>query len=124
MSTRSTISVFEKNIYKTVYAHNDGYFSGVGKTLMENYNTLEKISPVILNGDLSSLDTNLESTIFYHRDRGENLVDTNFSQYKLIGDIPAEEYNYVYSGSTWFFFNGSSNRELKILTKELVDGNA
>jgi hypothetical protein len=73
MSTRSAIIAKEGGNYWGVYCHNDGYLSGVGKTLYENYNDLIKIHTLLELGSLSVLGENLHSgyTIAYHRDRGE-----------------------------------------------------
>jgi hypothetical protein len=69
---------------KSVYCHFDGYLSGVGNMLIENYATQEKVEEVVALGDISYLTEKLEPTgphtfntpeegvtVAYHRDRGE-----------------------------------------------------
>jgi hypothetical protein len=60
MSTRSTISVLQKdNSVKSIYCHWDGYLSGAGETLLTYYNSYEKANQLIALGNLSSLYENL-----------------------------------------------------------------
>lgn len=56
MSTRALIAKELKNgKYKTIYCHSDGYPKGVGKTLLTEYNTEEKLDALLDLGDLSIL---------------------------------------------------------------------
>jgi len=56
MATRSTIAIqYEDGTIESVYCHNDGYLSGVGETLLENYTTPEKVEEILALGDHSSL---------------------------------------------------------------------
>ena len=85
MSTRSNIGIINADGSVTaIYVHNDGYPSGVGKTLREHYNTEEKVRELLSLGDLSVLGEvigekhNFDAHDFttkwcraYGRDRGE-----------------------------------------------------
>ena len=56
MATRSRIGVMlDDGSIKQVYCHFDGYVEGVGLTLIENYDTLEKAKTLISFGDMSYL---------------------------------------------------------------------
>lgn len=56
MSTRSLVGIQNKDgSVNYVYVHSDGYLSGVGKTLLENYSDRKKVRRLINLGDLSSL---------------------------------------------------------------------
>lgn len=60
MGTRSSIGVMQQDgSVKSIYCHWDGYYSGVGKTLVEHYNTEEKANAVVALGGLSTLQENL-----------------------------------------------------------------
>lgn len=59
MSTRSNIAIKEKDgKVKVVYCHFDGYYDGVGKTLLEHYNSEKLARQIIETGDFSSLVDN------------------------------------------------------------------
>ena len=69
MSTRSYIGIeLPDGKVKSIYVHSDGYVSGVGKTLVDNYDTFEKAIKLFDFGDCSSLGDNLEDCSFYSRD--------------------------------------------------------
>lgn len=95
MSTRCAIAIADPDQLTAVYCHFDGYLSGVGKLLLEHWNTRALVRKLISMGDISSLgaglgtkhdfdrrrlplDVNefgqLSETTFYGRDRGEQDV--------------------------------------------------
>lgn len=109
MATRSTIALeLENGTVKQIYAHWDGYLDGNGSILLHNYKTQEDAEALIAMGDLSSLNTTIETTTFYARDRGETGVDArvfeNFADYKQNGDF--QSYNYIMRGGEWFVDRG------------------
>ena len=72
MSTRSYIGTLKED--KTVffvYCHHDGYPSGVGRTLREYYDRPEDVVNLLSFGNMSSLTSTIEDTVFYGRDRQE-----------------------------------------------------
>ena len=89
MATRSRIAIETTDtsgnkVIKSIYCHFDGYPSGVGKTLMENYQAREKVEALISLGDISFIKEEVTPsgshsfnspqervTVAYHRDRGE-----------------------------------------------------
>lgn len=85
MSTRCRIAVkISDSEFKSVYCHNDGYPSWIGKTLLKYYNIKELALALVALGDLSSLHESIEKpkghsfdhriegyTVAYGRDRGE-----------------------------------------------------
>lgn len=122
MATRSTIGIRnEKGEIKAVYCHNDGYPDWVGRVLVENYNTIEKIEELLTLGDLSSLgervnpnegeDHSFENraegvTVAYHRDRGEKLIEAKkFSDIKEVMDYYSwNDYYYIFEGDEWIVY--------------------
>lgn len=115
MATRSSIGYLKADgSVVAIYSHWDGYPAGVGKTLQENYQAAYKIGKLVHMGDVSSLGAEIgekqdfddrsthkdEWTLAYHRDRGEDLVVSEYD------DIPSwiadmEEYAYLWNGQDW-----------------------
>lgn len=103
MATRSLIGVNLNNgITKIIYCHWDGYPSGVGQTLMENYTSPTKVDALLGLGDLSALSFTPEQSVAYHRDRKEpwgtvEPRDVNTSELGTVAKDYGVEYVYVYN---------------------------
>lgn len=115
MATRSNIAMKTKEgKIVSVYCHWDGYVANNGKILLENYTNIEKIEALVALGSISSLGEQIgeaqdfddrstqkdEWTLFYSRDRGEQLSIQEYA------DIPSwiddmEEYAYLWNGEDW-----------------------
>ena len=58
MSTRSRVGIKNQDgTISSIYIHHDGYPSGVGRILFDNYRTEEKIRKLLELGDMSSIGT-------------------------------------------------------------------
>ena len=115
MATRSNIAMKTKEgKIVSVYCHWDGYVANNGKILLENYTDIDKIEALVALGSISSLGEQVgdkqdfddrdtqkdEWTLFYSRDRGEELSIQEYA------DIPSwindmEEYAYLWNGQEW-----------------------
>jgi len=115
MATRSNIAMKTKEgKIVSVYCHWDGYVANNGKILLENYTDIDKIEALVALGSISSLGEQVgdkqdfmdrdtqkdEWTLFYSRDRGEELSIQEYD------DIPSwiadmEEYAYLWNGQEW-----------------------
>jgi len=115
MATRSNIAYrTPEGKIRSVYCHWDGYPAHNGEMLRRNYTTTEKVAALIELGSISSLGAEIgekqdfddrstqkdEWTLAYHRDRGEDLVVSEYD------DIPSwiadmEEYAYLWNGQDW-----------------------
>jgi len=115
MATRSNIAMkTAAGKIVSVYCHWDGYVANNGKILLENYTDIDKIEALVALGSISSLGTVIgeqqdfddrstqkdEWTLFYSRDRGEQLSIQEYD------DIPSwiadmEEYAYLWNGKEW-----------------------
>lgn len=115
MATRSNIAMKTKEgKIVSVYCHWDGYVANNGKILLENYTDIDKIEALVALGSISSLGEQIgdkqdfdnrdtqkdEWTLFYSRDRGEQLSIQEYD------DIPSwiadmEEYAYLWNGQEW-----------------------
>ncbi len=113
MSIRSYIGTLKED--KTVffvYCHHDGYPSGVGRTLREYYDRPEDVINLLSFGNISSLATTIEDTVFYGRDRNETnqeLVEVTYDEY-----LPSTgsrdsgiEYRYLFDeySEEWLCYN-------------------
>jgi hypothetical protein len=130
MATRSRIAIettdaFGNKVIKSIYCHFDGYPSGVGKTLMENYQDREKVESLISLGDISFLMEEIIPTgphsfnspqpgvtVAYHRDRGEDFrpprINASVSEF-FLSDI--QEYGYLFTEEGEWLFKSSSRSQ-------------
>lgn len=110
MSTRSLIGIKEDKGITFVYCHFDGYLNGVGTTLVNYYDTEEKIHELLERGDISSLGEDIESCDFY-KDRGEDdvnscLIPTTpdlLDRYYICGQKSWADYVYLFEDGEWKF---------------------
>lgn len=137
MSTRALIAKELKNgKYKTIYCHNDGYPKGVGKTLLTEYNTEEKLDELLKLGDVSilgkqltpdpakphgHLDWQKDVTLAYGRDIGETSVYAREYTYRRL--LKAADADYIYvlgEDGSWQFTNAKKEPTVwKNLSEEL-----
>jgi hypothetical protein len=143
MATRSFIAMENESGFKSVYAHWDGGFSGVGATLHAHYQDPKKIAALIENGDISELGSEIgekhdfedrthpEWTKFYGRDRGDDGNNTQayqadtLSELRQIAKGSGCEYLYIYRmDGNWYFsklsYKGDSWSKLMPLSEDLV----
>lgn len=102
MSTRSAIIHKTATGFAGIYCHFDGYPSGVGAELLENWKDSDKVSELISLGDISSLGSDAQKTTAYMRDRDETGCEpkigvTSEAVAKMIG----------HNGHVYVFENGS-----------------
>ena len=114
MATRSNIAYrTPEGKIRSVYCHWDGYPAHNGEMLVRYYQEARKIAQLIELGSISALRENIhykgkhdfdapqeDVTIFYSRDRGEQLSIQEYD------DIPSwiadmEEYAYLWNGQEW-----------------------
>jgi hypothetical protein len=120
-STRSRVGILNSDgTVKSVYVHNDGYPSNVGKTLKQNYTNDEKIKQLIALGNLSFIGKEIgekhdfdsedyESTLAYGRDREERNQFANISntikEFEELANDSYAEYVYLWDveNKKWIF---------------------
>ena len=138
MATRSRIAIETTDtsgnkVIKSIYCHFDGYFAGVGKTLMDNYQDREKVEALISLGDISFLREEIIPTgphsfnypqkgvtVAYHRDRGEKFksprINSSVSEF-FLSDI--EDYGYLFTEEgEWLFKSSTTARSQDPMTFE------
>lgn len=107
MSTRAFIAVKKGNGYEAIYLHRDADPEHA-LSMLGNYATPDKARALINLGDLSELNDTLESTVAYHRDRGEAREDTKAGTYRNLRELCRQDISYIYT------FSGKDWRTLKV----------
>ena len=113
MATRSRIGIELKDgSILSAYHHWDGYPQWLGKQLVKNFETKEKVSALIDGGDMSSCWTNCgwqnetlsENRSLYYSERGEDCpprLDNDMEEF--FSDN--EEYSYIFRNGNWFAYD-------------------
>jgi hypothetical protein len=105
MATRSRIAMkLNDGRYMSIYAHWDGHPGTRGPILTENYTEYDSVMALMNMGDVSSLGVNFADTIFYNRDRHEELNYSIHDSYThLLREYHSdEEYIYIFEkGIGW-----------------------
>jgi hypothetical protein len=106
MATRSTIGIKEGDTVRAIYCHWDGYPSGVGLGLIDNYNSKAQAEALISLGGFSSLMETLEETkAGAYGSTGESARTFTGVQDWLDNFNAGEEYAYLYEeGKGWVYF--------------------
>ena len=113
MSTRSYIGTLkeDKQVF-FVYCHFDGYPTGVGRILREYYDGPERVARLLSFGNISSLATLIDDTVFYGRDRQETNQEqkqTTYDEYlpSTGSEDSGIEYRYLFDeySEEWSCYN-------------------
>lgn len=102
MATRSFIAVLRDNGYNAIYCHWDGYLDGVGKNLLNNFNTLEEVNQLIAGGDASSIDENGEVN-YYQTPDSSYCFCSNYDDLIETAKNCGTEYLYVFAENQWYY---------------------
>jgi len=112
VSTRCWIAVEQEpdekgfNQVHTIYCHFDGYIEGVGKTLITNWNSLEKAHMLLQYGDISYVpeqadDELLQDAAYETTGTALEHVGEYHMMLELQGDIHIE-YVYLFKDNDWY----------------------
>jgi hypothetical protein len=122
MATRSNIAIENQDgTVSSIYCHFDGYVEGVGEMLFEHYQSKEKLQELINLGDISQLNETPETTIGYHRDRGEDYNEP--SKYKSVEEFFEsfeQEYAYCLTKEGMYLVGKESSNQ--VITLESILG--
>lgn len=106
MATRAFIGLKQGDNIQVIYNHSDGYPEYLGKMLEQHYNSEEKVKELLSYGDVSILKPTIEDSIFYHRDRGEELQKP--TAYRGLKHLALSlkkdsfiEYIYIFDNGSW-----------------------
>ncbi|MBM4179782.1 MAG: hypothetical protein FJ211_10710 [Ignavibacteria bacterium] len=108
MATRSFISRYndETEMYESIYCHWDGYPTGVGLTLRDNYHNGVAVGQLMEIGDISSLrDTVVETQQEAYKNRGDTDVDAKIFRFRsemmeYYRNMSCE-YGYIWKDGVW-----------------------
>jgi len=105
MATRARIGVLHPDGSVTsIYSHWDGYPNGVGKTLGENYSHQDRAKRLVAMGGVSVLEGTIEESVFYHRDRDEDLQieeSPNETAFLKQSERDGAQWSYLWKGDSW-----------------------
>ena len=108
MSTRSNIAIEDPKTkkVKVIYVHCDGYPYGVGKCLVDHYNTRALAAQLFKHGDASYLGDTIEECSFYSRDwdRKEDPARTFRDEWMYMDAMKGDvfiEYIYIFKDNRW-----------------------
>lgn len=114
MGTSATIWLETKqNTFKGISVNSDGYEEHTGKMLVKHYSDLKSIKSLLKLGELSFLNSTLETTIAYHRDKGEKL--NKAIVVNDLGNVISSD-NYVYVNflkKGWKIIDNKTIRDIK-----------
>ena len=107
MATRSTIGIKEGDTVRAIYCHWDGYPSGVGLGLIDNYNSKAQAEELIALGGFSSLMETLEETKAGAYENESDLARTFTGVQDWLDNFDyGVEYAYLYEdGKGWVYFS-------------------
>ena len=101
MSTRSLISVAKNGVIFSSYCHFDGYLTGIGKDLAENYASQEAAEKLVMGGDMRSVEPDLLDIYRYEGGMGPRILKGS--------DIPpsyyncGQDYEYLFKDGCWVY---------------------
>ena len=99
--------------YGEIYCHHDSYPNGLGISLLEYWNTYEKVLNLILSGDTSGVSDTTDSYVFDEEYDDNKPTFTN--------DVPTrhQEYQYMFDNDVWYFRGICDNTEWTPVKKYL-----
>jgi hypothetical protein len=85
-----------------IYHHWDGYIKGVGKTLIEKYDSYEDALNLVLGGDCSSINRIYTPYATRKYEDWESIMPRPISENHKM----EEEYDYMFKGDQWYVRGG------------------
>ena len=107
MSTHSYVGMVDEigqNV-NYIYVHFDGYPSGVGKELLDNFNSLKLAKELIDGGNCSSIRgmvDRYDDSLKYETDNIEKFTTFTCEDQNT-------DYTYLYTHNGWIYTNGNKN---------------
>lgn len=104
MSTHCLVAVKNPKGYEAIWVRWDGYVNGVGKTLLENFNTRELACELVSLGACETVyeAKNIKEVKSYHRDYNEKWRDSQSSFFKELKEFSKlQSYVYIFQDNAW-----------------------
>ena len=102
MATRSLIALDNGSVFTSIYCHWDGYVTGNGRILFENYNDINDVEELLELGDLSALGMKVADCIPFAKETNEFAMDFSSLQNLLVYFHNSDcQYLYIFNGNEW-----------------------
>jgi len=125
MATRSRIAIENQDgSVKSIYCHWDGHIETNGVILNQYYRTKDKVEELIALGDLSSLHRTIDKTVAYHRDQGDDLIQTPFNNVEELfedGFRSGVEYIYCFTKDGFWLVNALGSVNVDVLSEVIEE---
>lgn len=121
MGTRSLIAIAGDTAIAYAYCHYDGYLAGVGRKLIETYNTEENALDIVTAGYLSSLENTVEESIEKSANEGSARLVSTHQDLLDEADGCGAEYVYLWEHGKWWYSERYTGETAERAFKKLDD---
>jgi hypothetical protein len=125
MATRSRIAIENQDGSVTsIYCHWDGHIETNGVILNYHYRTKDKVEALIALGGLSELHVTIEKTVAYHRDNGEDLIQSKYNRVEALFDMgfsSGVEYIYCFTKDGFWLVNELGSVNVAVLSEAIEE---
>ena len=117
MATRSLIAFDNGSTISSIYCHWDGYLSGVGRQLLENYKDIDDVEELMDLGDISTLGYWVTECKKVHQTPAKDFSSlTNLRAYFHNSDC---EYLYIFNGLGWEYMTQDMQNPLLMVPSDV-----
>ena len=120
MATRSLIALDNGSVFTSIYCHWDGYLSGNGKILLENYTDINEVEELLDLGDLSTLGYHPTECKPFAKETNEFAKD--HKTYRKLFDYFHDsdcEYLYIFNGLGWEYMTKDMDQPLLMVPSDV-----
>ena len=96
MSDVSWIGRQTKKGAEYIYCHHDGSMHHTGKILYNHYSIDNRVKTLIESGDAIYIESTIEDSAFYHRDKGQSLEKAILTTKSNSRPISADPFHHCY----------------------------
>jgi len=120
MATRSLITLDNTGVFTTIYCHWDGYLSGVGRSLLENYTDINDVEELLDLGDLSTLGYHPTECKPFAKETNEFAKDFSSLQNLLVYFHNSDcEVLYIFNGFGWEYMTKDMDQPLLLVPSDV-----
>ena len=118
MSTRSMVAFDNGDEVVSMRVHFDGYLSGVGHTLLNEYTTIDKVEDLMEYGYVSSLETKLK--YMPHNPSERPVVYSNIEELIAEFKLSDAEFLYLFNGYGWEYMTRKMKHFLLLVPSDVA----
>jgi len=120
MATRSLIALDNTGVFTSIYCHWDGYLSGVGRCLLENYTDINDVEELLDLGDLSTLGYHPTECKPFSKETNEFAKDFSSLQNLLVYFHNSNcEVLYIFNGLGWEYITKDMDKPLLLVPSDV-----